>query len=153
MPRTFRHHAGFYWAGDGETKDGSLTWLMGALGIPDYPGDVHSYGSVIGTGNAVVEWNPAWKEGCAMSAVVGLICQVYLIHFFNLKEIHLGERFARVLKACCSSATHRCEDWTLGFVQYAVVLDFGSSSAGSCQSGVDTCRSGVPSLGFDAVFL
>ena len=46
-----------------ETKDGSLTWLMGALGIPDYPGDVHSYGSVIGTGNAVVEWNPAWKEG------------------------------------------------------------------------------------------
>lgn len=44
-----------------ETKDGSLTWLMGALGVPDYPGEVHGYGSVIGTGNAVVEWNPAWK--------------------------------------------------------------------------------------------
>jgi 2-aminophenol/2-amino-5-chlorophenol 1,6-dioxygenase beta subunit len=41
-----------------ECKEGSLTWLMGALGIPEYPAEVHAYGSVIGTGNAVVEWNP-----------------------------------------------------------------------------------------------
>lgn len=41
-----------------ETKDGSLTWLLGALDVPDYPAEVHAYGSVIGTGNAVVEWNP-----------------------------------------------------------------------------------------------
>lgn len=42
-----------------ECKEGSLTWLLGALGVPDYPATVHAYGTVIGTGNAVVEWDPA----------------------------------------------------------------------------------------------
>lgn len=42
-----------------ECKEGSLTWLLGALGFPSYPAEVHAYGTVIGTGNAVVEWDPA----------------------------------------------------------------------------------------------
>jgi 2-aminophenol/2-amino-5-chlorophenol 1,6-dioxygenase subunit beta len=42
-----------------EAKAGSLTWLLAALGFPDYPGEVHAYGTVIGTGNAIVEWDPA----------------------------------------------------------------------------------------------
>ena len=42
-----------------EADAGSMTWLLGALGLPDYPGEVHAYGSVIGTGNAVVSWVPA----------------------------------------------------------------------------------------------
>lgn len=42
-----------------ECKDGSLSWLLGALGVPAYPARVHAYGTVIGTGNAVVEWDPA----------------------------------------------------------------------------------------------
>ncbi len=41
-----------------ETKEGSLSWLLGALDFPTYPAEVHAYGSVIGTGNAIVEWNP-----------------------------------------------------------------------------------------------
>ncbi|HBF22197.1 MAG TPA: tRNA U-34 5-methylaminomethyl-2-thiouridine biosynthesis protein [Planctomycetes bacterium] len=41
-----------------ECVEGSLTWLLGALGIPDWPATVHGYGTVIGTGNAVVEWSP-----------------------------------------------------------------------------------------------
>ncbi len=41
-----------------ECKEGSLTWLLGALGLPGYPAEVHAYGTVIGTGNAVVEWDP-----------------------------------------------------------------------------------------------
>lgn len=41
-----------------ECKEGSLQWLLGAMGIPDYPAEVHGYGTVIGTGNAVVEWDP-----------------------------------------------------------------------------------------------
>ena len=41
-----------------ETDGGSLTWLMGALGVPEYPATLHGYGTVIGTGNAVVEWDP-----------------------------------------------------------------------------------------------
>lgn len=45
-----------------ECKEGSLQWLLGALDVPDYPAEVHGYGTVIGTGNAIVEWDPARKE-------------------------------------------------------------------------------------------
>lgn len=45
-----------------ETKEGSLTWMLAAMGFPEYPARVHGYGTVIGTGNAVVEWNPAAVE-------------------------------------------------------------------------------------------
>ena len=41
-----------------EVKAGALTWMLSALGFPEYAAEVHAYGSVIGTGNAVVEWNP-----------------------------------------------------------------------------------------------
>ncbi|GEL17206.1 tRNA U-34 5-methylaminomethyl-2-thiouridine biosynthesis protein [Pseudonocardia asaccharolytica] len=41
-----------------ETKAGSLTWLLAALDWPAIPGDVLGYGTIIGTGNAVVEWVP-----------------------------------------------------------------------------------------------
>ena len=41
-----------------ETNAGCLTWLLGAMGFPDYPAEVHAYGNVIGTGNAIVEWDP-----------------------------------------------------------------------------------------------
>lgn len=40
-----------------ETKAGSLTWAMSALGWPDLPGEVRAYGTVIGTGNALIEWD------------------------------------------------------------------------------------------------
>lgn len=39
-----------------ETDSGSLTWMLSALDFPNYPAEVHGYGTVIGTGNAVVEW-------------------------------------------------------------------------------------------------
>lgn len=39
-----------------ETDGGGLTWLLSALEFPTYPAEVHGYGTVIGTGNAVVEW-------------------------------------------------------------------------------------------------
>lgn len=39
-----------------ETRAGSLTWLLAALNFPTTPATVHAYGTVIGTGNAVVEW-------------------------------------------------------------------------------------------------
>lgn len=40
-----------------ECKEGGLTWLLSALDMPTYPGHVHGYGTVIGTGNAIVEWD------------------------------------------------------------------------------------------------
>ena len=40
-----------------ECRDGSLTWLLGALEIPTEPAKIHGYGTVIGTGNAIVEWS------------------------------------------------------------------------------------------------
>lgn len=38
-----------------EADAGSLTWLLSAMGSPGV-GEVHAYGNVIGTGNAVVSW-------------------------------------------------------------------------------------------------
>jgi len=46
-----------------ETKAGALTWMLEALEVPTYPAIVHGYGTVIGTGNAVVEWNPSLSQG------------------------------------------------------------------------------------------
>jgi 2-aminophenol/2-amino-5-chlorophenol 1,6-dioxygenase beta subunit len=43
---------------EAETKGGSLTWMLAAMGWPDTTGDVLGYGSIIGTGNAVIEWRP-----------------------------------------------------------------------------------------------
>lgn len=40
-----------------ETKAGGLTWMLAAMGWPEVPGHVHAYGTVIGTGNAVIEWS------------------------------------------------------------------------------------------------
>ncbi len=45
-----------------ECRDGSLTWLLGALGQAEIPATIHGYGTVIGTGNAVVEWDLAAQE-------------------------------------------------------------------------------------------
>ncbi len=40
-----------------EVKAGSLTWMLSAMGMPKIPAKFHGYGSVIGTGNAVMEWD------------------------------------------------------------------------------------------------
>jgi 2-aminophenol/2-amino-5-chlorophenol 1,6-dioxygenase beta subunit len=39
-----------------ESDGGGLTWLLSTLGIPQYPAILHGYGTIIGTGNAIVEW-------------------------------------------------------------------------------------------------
>ena len=41
-----------------EVKSGGLMWMLSALGMPTYGAQLHGYGTVIGTGNAVMEWNP-----------------------------------------------------------------------------------------------
>ncbi len=41
----------------GETDSGALTWMLSALGLPRYSAEVYGYGTVIGTGNAIVEWS------------------------------------------------------------------------------------------------
>ncbi|MCY1523035.1 2-aminophenol 1,6-dioxygenase subunit beta [compost metagenome] len=40
-----------------EVKSGAFTWMHAAMGYPELAGELHGYGSVIGTGNAVIEWN------------------------------------------------------------------------------------------------
>ena len=45
-----------------EADSGALSWLLAAMDFPDYPGELHGYGTVIGTGNAVVSWTPS-SEG------------------------------------------------------------------------------------------
>ena len=40
-----------------ETEAGALTWMLAALDFPQYPAQVHAYGTVIGTGNVIAEWD------------------------------------------------------------------------------------------------
>lgn len=40
-----------------EVKSGAFTWMFSAMGYPQIPGELHGYGTVIGTGNAVMEWD------------------------------------------------------------------------------------------------
>lgn len=50
-----------------EVKAGSFTWMFAAMGYPEIAGELHGYGNVIGTGNAVIEWNLA-QHGQSRSA-------------------------------------------------------------------------------------
>lgn len=40
-----------------EVKAGGLTWMLAAMEMPRMGAKFHAYGSVIGTGNAVMEWD------------------------------------------------------------------------------------------------
>ena len=40
-----------------EVKSGAFTWMLAAMGYPEIPAELHGYGTVIGTGNAVMEWD------------------------------------------------------------------------------------------------
>ncbi|MBK8959011.1 MAG: tRNA U-34 5-methylaminomethyl-2-thiouridine biosynthesis protein [Proteobacteria bacterium] len=50
-----------------EVKSGAFTWMFAAMGYPELAGELHGYGTVIGTGNAVMEWNLV-KAGLARAA-------------------------------------------------------------------------------------
>ena len=52
-----------------EVKSGAFTWMFSAMGYPELAGELHGYGTVIGTGNAVMEWNLV-KAGLAEAASV-----------------------------------------------------------------------------------
>ena len=39
-----------------ESDGGALTWLLSAMGVPSQPATLHGYGTIIGTGNAIMEW-------------------------------------------------------------------------------------------------
>ncbi len=41
-----------------ETEGGGLTWMMAAMGVPDYAAEIYGYQSVIGTGNVIAAWDP-----------------------------------------------------------------------------------------------
>ncbi len=40
-----------------EVRAGSLVWMLSAMGFPKTPASIHGYGTVIGTGNVVAEWD------------------------------------------------------------------------------------------------
>lgn len=50
-----------------EVKSGAFTWMFAAMGYPELAGELHGYGTVIGTGNAVMEWNLV-KAGLARAS-------------------------------------------------------------------------------------
>ena len=43
-----------------ESDGGGFSWLLSTLELPTYPAILHGYGTIIGTGNAIVEW-PVYK--------------------------------------------------------------------------------------------
>jgi 2-aminophenol/2-amino-5-chlorophenol 1,6-dioxygenase beta subunit len=45
-----------------EADSGALTWLLAALGVPTYGAELFGYGTVIGTGNAVMGFDPRHGE-------------------------------------------------------------------------------------------
>jgi 2-aminophenol/2-amino-5-chlorophenol 1,6-dioxygenase beta subunit len=51
-----------------EVDSGALTWLLGALDFPTYPAELYAYGTVIGTGNAIVGWLPPTAPASRESA-------------------------------------------------------------------------------------
>jgi 2-aminophenol/2-amino-5-chlorophenol 1,6-dioxygenase beta subunit len=54
-----------------EVKSGAFTWMFAAMGYPEMPGELHGYGTVIGTGNAVMEWDLARRavHGAAVGSM------------------------------------------------------------------------------------
>ncbi len=42
-----------------EVKSGAFPWMISAMEYPTVPAELHGYGTVIGTGNAVMEWRLA----------------------------------------------------------------------------------------------
>lgn len=40
-----------------EFKAGGFTWMFSAMDYPELAGELYGFGNVIGTGNAVIEWN------------------------------------------------------------------------------------------------
>jgi 2-aminophenol/2-amino-5-chlorophenol 1,6-dioxygenase beta subunit len=48
-----------------EVKSGAFTWMHAAMGYPELPAELFGYGTVIGTGNAVMCWD---LRGSARSA-------------------------------------------------------------------------------------
>jgi 2-aminophenol/2-amino-5-chlorophenol 1,6-dioxygenase beta subunit len=48
-----------------EVKAGSLAWMLSAMDYPEIPAKVHGYWTVIGTGNAVAEWDLAQTAAAA----------------------------------------------------------------------------------------
>ncbi len=45
-------------ATEAEIKAGGLSWMLAAMNWPKTTGHVYAYGTVIGTGNAIIEWSP-----------------------------------------------------------------------------------------------
>jgi 2-aminophenol/2-amino-5-chlorophenol 1,6-dioxygenase beta subunit len=41
-----------------ESDSGALTWMLSAMNFPDYEAELYAYGTVIGTGNAIIGWFP-----------------------------------------------------------------------------------------------
>lgn len=66
VQETFRILPQFIEESFAEIKSGAFTWMFAAMGYPEIPGELHGYGTVIGTGNAVMEWNLV-KAGLAGS--------------------------------------------------------------------------------------
>lgn len=57
MQEVFRLLPQFIEEAFAEVKSGAFTWMHSAMDYPTIPAEFHGYGTAIGTGNAVIEWN------------------------------------------------------------------------------------------------
>lgn len=59
-----------------EVKAGSLAWMLSAMGMPKTGAQIHGYGTVIGTGNVVAEWDLTKANQKQSAAEEGEACLV-----------------------------------------------------------------------------
>ncbi len=57
-----------------EVRAGSLVWMLAAMGFPKIPAELHGYGTVIGTGNAVMEWDLVKRDLDEIRSQEGIVC-------------------------------------------------------------------------------
>ena len=127
--RTFRS-CGFYWAGDGRSQRWFSRWVHWVcqnirgtcwLSVSDWNGECRS-----GMESGME------RRGCAMSSRRFDFTR-FIIHFSTSRKSILGE-IRKVFGLFVSNSSMRRS--TLGFMQYAVILDFGCQCR-LVQSGVD----------------
>ena len=84
-----------------ESDGGALTWMLSALDMPNEPAILHGYGTIIGTGNAIMEWpSRNWGELMTAQPVKSLVVLPTHTLYLHRKKMRAGVKFVASLRQC-----------------------------------------------------